>query len=874
MSKRHYSLHVISHIHWPREGLQTHEQGRVRLVGLLDRMVNILAQENSYHSFLLDGQSVLAHDYLSVRPEKTAEIVHYVNSGRIWMGPWYIATDPFLVSPEAIIRNLTLGQQLSQPTTRMPVSYQVHSNGEIGQLPQILNGFDIHSAVVQSGLGDMPPELWWEAPDGSRVLLIYLREGLDTASHLSFDSDELKATLTEARDSLKDVSATDVYLLMNCLEANTVDGSTGHLLQDINSRFRTTTVTHSSLPEYIEEVLQSANGLPIISGEFRNSQRTPIYCGTLSSRMWIKQMNYEAQMLLEHWAEPFSAWPSHLCQHYDVSDTPALSSQNNIIEYAWRILLENQSAETIRGSSIDPVYKDVQTRYHRIDQIAEELINNNLQYIADQIATAEFGIEDAIPVVVFNGTGAAATGTVEVALHPTNGWETVELYDDLGSPVDFEITNVRKRSRSSDSITIRFVAEEIPAYGYRTYAARQSMGENNKLPPVDDENTIENEFLSVTLNPFDGTLTLFDKRTGRSFNGLNRFVDNGDRGDVYNTCPPERDTLISIATNTRLQIARLVTPVTQSMEVLEIFRVPQTLNEDRTGRQPLAAQFIPVPIITLIQVAAGVPRVDISVIVTNGARDHRLRAHFPTGIMTDTAIFDGHFEIVNRPITLPDPRTTREWAEQPCPDFPQRAFTTVLGDESGLTLANRGLPEIGLLKSGENGVEIALTLLRSVGWINRDDLQNRAVNKEEPVEAPDAQCSGEHTFAYSIIPHDNDPIPAWYQAWAFQCPLKVATTTIHAGPLPTTASLVNVDNPAFVLSSVKEANDGNGVIVRGYSISQDVQTVTLSSSMGFTTAEAARIDETLSGEMYSFNEQGQMRFDVEPAQIVTLRLTV
>jgi alpha-mannosidase len=874
MSQRHYSIHVISHIHWPREGFQTQEQGHVRLVGLLDRMLGILAQEESFNSFLLDGQTILAHDYLSVRPEKAAELVSYVNSGRIWMGPWYIATDPFLVSPEAIIRNLVLGQRLSQPTTRMPVSYQVHSNGEIGQLPQILSGFNIHSVVVQNGPGDAAQESWWNAPDGSHVLLICLRDGLDTASHFPDDSDELKAMLTEARDSLRDISATDVYLLMNSLKADTVDGNIGQMLMEINRRFRTTTVAHSSLPEYVEEVLQSADGLPTISGEFRNPRRTPIYSGTLSSRMWIKQMNHEAQTLLEHWAEPFSAWSSLLYQHYEVSGTPVLSSQNNIIEYAWRILFENQSAETIRGSSIDPVYKDVQARYHRIDQIAEELIGNNLQYIADQIATTAFGFDDAVPVVVFNGTGAAITGTIEVDLHLTNGWDTIELYTDQGKVIDFEIINVRKRSRVSDSITIRFVAEGIPAYGYRTYAARRSMGENNKLPPVDDENTIENEFLSVTLDPFDGTLSIFDKRTGRSFDGLNRFVDNGDRGDVYNTHPPERDTLISIATNTRLQIARLATPVTQSMEVLEIFRVPQTLNEDRTGRQPLAAQFIPVPISTLIQVAAGIPRVDISVIVTNGARDHRLRAHFPTGIMTDQAYFDGHFEIVNRSITLPDPRSTRDWEEQPCPDFPQRAFTTVLGGESGLTLASRGLPEVGLLQSGDDGVEIALTLLRSVGWINRNDLPNRATQMGEPVEAPDAQCSGEHTFAYSIIPHDSDPIPAWYQAWAFQCPLKTMVTTIHDGTLPTTASLVNVDNPAFVLSSVKEANDGRGIIVRGYSISREPEIVGLFSSMGFTTAEVVRIDETPTGSIYKFSDEGQIRFDVQPAQIVTLRLTV
>ena len=53
----------------------------------------------------------------------------------------------------------------------MDIGYVPNSSGHIGQMPQLLSGFGIVDAVVISGVGNAPVELWWEAPDGSEVLL-------------------------------------------------------------------------------------------------------------------------------------------------------------------------------------------------------------------------------------------------------------------------------------------------------------------------------------------------------------------------------------------------------------------------------------------------------------------------------------------------------------------------------------------------------------------------------------------------------------------------------------------------------------------------------------------------------------------------------
>ena len=57
-------------------------------------------------------------------------------------------------------------------------------------------------------------------------------------------------------------------------------------------------------------------------------------------------------------------------------------------------------------------------------------------------------------------------------------------------------------------------------------------------------------------------------------------------------------------------------------------------------------------IVSTITLTAGVPRIDIETVVFNAAEDHRLRAHFPSGVRTDVSKGDQHFGVVQRPIAL------------------------------------------------------------------------------------------------------------------------------------------------------------------------------------------------------------------------------
>jgi mannosylglycerate hydrolase len=68
------TIHLISHTHWDCEWYLTFQQFRLKLVHLIDRLLEILQADPDFKYFLLDGQTILLDDYLQIRPEKEAEL--------------------------------------------------------------------------------------------------------------------------------------------------------------------------------------------------------------------------------------------------------------------------------------------------------------------------------------------------------------------------------------------------------------------------------------------------------------------------------------------------------------------------------------------------------------------------------------------------------------------------------------------------------------------------------------------------------------------------------------------------------------------------------------------------------------------------------
>ena len=94
---------------------------------------------------------------------------------------------------------------------------------------------------------------------------------------------------------------------------------------------------------------------------------------------------------------------------------------------------------------------------------------------------------------------------------------------------------------------------------------------------------------------------------------------------------------------------------------------------------------------------------------------------------------------------------------------------------------------------------------------------------------------GEHTFAYSLLPHqsgwDERTIAA---AYALNDPWLI--TPLYKQPIKSEFSLVSVDSPNVIIETVKQAEDGAGLIVRLYESQRCHRKVTLRAGFALTRA--------------------------------------
>jgi alpha-mannosidase len=158
----------------------------------------------------------------------------------------------FLVGPEAHIRNLLQGDRTARKFgPKMMIGYIPDSFGHIGQLPQILHGFGIQVACLWRGVQDGPAEFWWQAPDGSRLLMTYLPEGYGNGADLPADNLERFASMiADKSETLAAASATSNFLSMFGTDHMQPPPNISQAIEYADEMLRDMQVVHSSLPQY------------------------------------------------------------------------------------------------------------------------------------------------------------------------------------------------------------------------------------------------------------------------------------------------------------------------------------------------------------------------------------------------------------------------------------------------------------------------------------------------------------------------------------------------------------------------------------------------------------------------------------------------
>ncbi len=364
-------------------------------------------------------------------------------------------------------------------------------------------------------------------------------------------------------------------------------------------------------------------------------------------------------------------------------------------------------------------------------------------------------------------------------------------------------------------------------------------------------------------------MTVTDRQTGVVYAGLNRFVDGGDTGDLYNYCPPAQNMLVSEPLEAP-SIEVQSSPAGARLRIEARYALPAACAPDRAGR---SQERVPCAISSVVTLVPGVRRIDIHTSVDNVAKDHRLRVAFPVPYAVESSYAEGVFEVRERPLEAPRPQNLAEWAEEPVNCYPQKRFVDVSNGAFGLGVLNRGLPEYEVTKDDQGRMAVVLTLLRCVEWLSRGDLSTRRGHAGPMEFTPEAQCLGISEFDYALVPHSGDweadEALALREAQAFNTPVRVVVGSQHEGALSSTSTLLAVEPRGLVVSAIKRHHGDEGMIVRVYNPSSHAVEATI--HPGFA-SEKAFITNLLEepGEQLFWQGGKSLHVGMRSGEIVTL----
>ncbi len=890
MSKKP-TYNIVTHAHWDREWYLSFEEYRTWLVDMVDELFDRLESDPDFDSFLFDGQVAMPLDYLEIRKERLVQFKEYVRKKKFIIGPWYILTDQFLPSGESHIRNLLYGlsfsRELGEP---MMVGYVPDQFGHIAQMPQILKGFGIDSAVIYRGFGGEPgqesSEYSWRAPDGTTVLMAHLPKDCYSFGYFGSDKEEeFTGRFKRVMEEIDPRAQTSQRLVLNGGDHHWADPNVTKAAKKIAGELGVNIVL-TNLGDYMSKLKAevSMDKLPVVDGEMRFGIRYAfaVIGGTASSRMYVKQANYEWHNWLERVLEPLNA----------IAVALGKKSRGGLVKHAWKYVLQSQDHDVICGSSVDSVYEETMVRYAKVKEIAKQA---STQILNDIIPFDGSKYRDDQHLFLVNLLPYRRGGVVEcdiefflrdviIGVNPDvkvlpdePRCRTFKLVAPDGKEVPYQLISREDGygitySKYSyphqtwvDRWKIVVSADRLPAMGYSGYSVvRDKPATTLKTGLKIAETSLENHSVKVNVEK-DGSLTITDKETGEVFPGLNTFEDSGDIGDEYTFCPPDKDKTVS-STESRASVRVAENgPLRGALEIRVPMKIPASVGKERFQR---SAQSVDFDIVTTVCMTYNSKRVDIKTTVDNNARDHRLRALFNSGINTDISFADSQFTVVKRKHRKYE--MTGFKFELPQNLEVLQRFVTIQQGKRAITVFTKGLPEYEL-KLDEPGI-LAVTLLRSVGHLSSSNLKTRPGGDAGwKNETPGAQCLGMNAFEYSILVHQSTEDFAEINRHAEDYNSQIITTARkHRVDVPHEASYLELKGNSLAFSAFKESEDRTGIIFRCYNLADRRSGGSLSAGLPIKTVESVTLEEKEQSRLDYKNQQTE--FAVDGHSIFTIKL--
>ncbi len=729
-------IYYFSSTHWDREWYQSFQGFRHRLVEMMNDLIETMEKNSDYKVFHTDGQTILLEDYLQIEPGKKDRLKKLIDAGRIVIGPWYVMPDEFLLSGESLIRNLMVGYKICSEWGVKPwkCGYICDIFGHIAQMPQIFNGFGINSSLLGRGTNEhsCPAHFKWQSPDGSSVTTFKVPDSHGYGDFFIKVSDkdrpenplsetELSGLIKEYIDSELKRSPIPVVVLMDGADHQWLHKDIPRNIEIIKKLYPDADVRYTNLEDMVKEVEAYTEVMPTKEGEINETAKIDgsyihLITHTLSSRYPIKKANDECQTLLEKWIEPLAAL-------YELKN---FCIQKSYIDLAYKYLLKNHPHDSICGCSIDRVHNDMEYRFSQTKEICNQLIDVLFDYERKQNEVDKSS--DVKVLSVWNPLPFARREVITVDIdfpkdYPTKfqepfGYElknSFRIIDSSGKEIPYNLASMKKNyiirsvnqyREEKDVHTISFEAC-LPSMGIAEYKIVPCDVPTRYLDKLSkSERTVENEYLKLYVND-NGTIKIYDKSSGKTYDNLISYKDNGEIGDGWYHVAPVEDRIISSfgmpCTIEKIEdgVSRVVFQITHDI------LIPASRCDTRHTIKR-SNDMKSMKIRSKIGLSKGNRFVDVETIIDNNSKDHRLKLIIPTHIEEPTYFANQSFYFVERSCGIDI--ATGDWKE---PEALEKQMGGIVGkraaDGAGLAFVSAyGLHECACLSDDDASMQITL----------------------------------------------------------------------------------------------------------------------------------------------------------------------
>lgn len=759
-----FTVYFIGHSHidlaWKWRWPETVEC----MKGTLENQLALMEREKNY--VYVESSAVLWEELQRDYPElweklrAAAERGQFEPQGGMWCEP-----DGMCLDAESWVRQLLHGQQTAEETCgkKSRCGFNIDAFGFNAALPKIYKQAGIDSFITQKlryNEYTIFPYIhfWWEGDDGSRILGLHVYPS--HSNHIDIDEIPAIVRVHHITDGITHIPVMWGY-------GNHGGGPQPYMMDNIEEAKKLTVypnLEYAGFNRYFdilrEQEQEALDALPVIREELFLETHHKTY--TVQGRM--KQSEREcARRLLG--TEAISAVAAGL-------GTP--SSQEQLHE-AWHTQMFRQFHDILTGTSMPAVYQDV---YEGYDEAFR-----TLDKVTAKSANALLGSGDY--KYVFNPLPWKRDAAIEL---DADGWsETGTLVDSRGNVVPYQ--------RTADGDKIVFTAKDLPGLGFESYRKKSEQRMETALRAGDD--WVENSRLRAKFDADKGVIQSLvvdgKEMAAGEIGGLNVLEDTKVRDyQTWNMGLTGKEFKPRCTSFEKIEDGpvRVVFRAKYDFGLWEKKKPYYSIILWHTPGIDYPTSFFTQDFI----VYADSGKVDC-VLGADWWEDQMvLKVAAETSLAGTKAFYQVPFGAVERP-------TKRET------DWEKARFEVPANTWGDLTDGSAGLAILNRSRHGYDALDgrLRLTLLAAPWGENKSLVSDPLADR------------GRHTIEYAFYPHTGDYKAAQMHKVAFEYEYPAMVVEGGDNPsVPVGESFLETDPARFVVTAVKPAEDGQGLIVRGF----------------------------------------------------------